>query len=194
MSYNSDGSQVGTGTATFNTALPSPITGMLSKNYRYYRSNSQPVEIYLTLTNVLKSGDYILLQFGPDTYLNSSSTISCPQTLANCSISSKSTSNILVVTATPNINQLNSLSLTLQLSGLISASSTLYIDHNYFNVSTYTSVNLMIDSGALTYNVSCGTYATYNCKECYANGSCISCYTSEGMNLLGERCVSNCTN
>jgi hypothetical protein len=43
MSYNLDGSQVGTGAAYFNTALPSPISGMLSKNYRYYRSNTSPV-------------------------------------------------------------------------------------------------------------------------------------------------------
>jgi hypothetical protein len=150
--------------------------------------------VYLTLTNVLTSGDYLLLQFGPDSYLAASSSVSCPQTLANCSTSTKSTSNILVIQVTPNINQLNSASLTLQLSGLVSAASTLYIDVSYFNISSYTSAGLLIDSGAISYNVSCGTFATYNCKECYSNGSCISCYTGEGMNLLGERCVSNCTN
>ena len=192
LTYNNDGSQVGTGTAVFNTQLPSPISGSLSKNYRYYRSNTQPVEMHLTLTNGLTTGDYLLLQFGPDTY-SSSTTVACPQTLATCSISNKSTSNILIVKAVPNINQLNTQSMTLQLSGLTSSSTSLYVDIAYFNVSSYTSADLMIDSGSLTYNVSCTALPSYNCKECYSNGSCISCYTTEGMNLLGSRCVTNCT-
>jgi hypothetical protein len=195
QTYNSDGAQVGTGSARFTVALPSPLSASLSKDYRYYRSNTDPVLLYLSLSNALSSGDYLFLQFGPDTYLNASSSVSCPQTLANCSTSSQSTSNILVVSVVPNVNQLGSKSVTLQLSGLVSSSTTIYNEVKYFNLSSYSSGGYQIDKGSVAYNVSCGNWASNACKECYSNnGSCLSCYTGEGMNLLGGKCVSNCTN
>lgn len=107
-------------------ALPSPITAVLSKERRYYRGNSDSVALYLTLSNVLTATDYILLTFSTDTYTNASSSVSCPLTEAACSISSQSTSNVLIVKAILDSNQLNTKSVTLTLSGLLSSSSTLY--------------------------------------------------------------------
>lgn len=124
--YSNTGSKVASGTATMQVALPSPITAVLSKERRYYRGNTDSVVLYLTLTNVLTSTDYILLTFSTDTYTNTSSSVSCPLTEATCSISSQSTSNVLIVKAVPNQNQLSSKSVTLTLSGLTSSSSTLY--------------------------------------------------------------------
>lgn len=111
ISYNKDGSQVGTGTAIFQVLLPSPISAILSTSKNYYRSNTESVILYLTLTNALQSGDYLVLQFNSDTYTNVSSSVSC--ILTTCSISNQSTTNVLVVRAIPTINQLNKLSLTL---------------------------------------------------------------------------------
>lgn len=147
--------------------------------------------MYLSLSNRLVSGDYILLQFGQDTYYNSTSSVSCPQ--ATCSISSQSTSNVLVVRVEPSVNQLSTPTITLQISGLTSSSSTIYNEVAYFNVSSLSAAGRLIDQGAGRYNVSCGAYPLNNCKECYSNGNCFSCYTQEGMNLLNGRCVSNCT-
>lgn len=40
FTYNSDGTQVGTGTATLQITLASPLTATLSSTLKYYRSNT----------------------------------------------------------------------------------------------------------------------------------------------------------
>ena len=191
QSFNKDGSQVGTGNATFLVSLPNLVTGSLSLTDRYYRNNSNSVQLSLTLWNTLIAGDYLLLQFGTDAYSSPSGKVSCP--LISCAVSSQSTSNVLVVVVTPNQNQLNVNSISLQLSGLVSSDSSIYNEVSYFNVSSYSKEGIMIDQGSISYNVSCGQRPTYSCRECYANGSCISCYTNLAMNILNDRCVFNCT-
>ena len=124
QTYNKDGSQVGTGNSTFLVSLPNVLTGSLSLNDRYYRNNSNSVQMFISMWNVLISGDYFLLQFGTDTYSSPSNKVSCP--LLNCSISNQSTTNVLVVVVTPNINQLNVNSISFQITGLVSSDTSIY--------------------------------------------------------------------
>lgn len=124
QTYNKDGSQVGTGNSTFLVSLPNLLTGSLSLNDRYYRNNSNSVQLFISMWNVLISGDYLLLQFGTDTYSSPTNNVSCP--LLNCSVSNQSTSNVLVVLVTPNINQLNVNSISFQISGLASSDTSIY--------------------------------------------------------------------
>lgn len=111
QTYNKDDSQVGTGNATFLVSLPNVLTGSLSLSDRYYRNNSNSVKLSLNLWNTLIAGDYLLIQFGSNTYTSPSNIVSCP--LVTCSISNQSTSNVLVIVVTPNLNQLNVNSISL---------------------------------------------------------------------------------
>ena len=124
QSFSKDGSQVGSGTSTFLVSLPNLLRGSLSLNDRYFRNNSNSVQLFLTLWNTLMSGDYLLIQFGIDTYTSPTKNVSCP--LLNCSVSNQSTSNVLVVIVTPNVNQLNVNSMSLQISGLVSSDTSIY--------------------------------------------------------------------
>ena len=124
QTYNKDGSQVGTGNSTFLISLPNSLTGSLSLNDRYYRNNSNSVLLFISLWNTLILGDYLLLQFGTDTYSSPTNNVSCP--LVNCSVSNQSTSNVLVVLVTPNINQFNVNSISFQITGLVSSETSIY--------------------------------------------------------------------
>lgn len=136
QTYNKDGSQVGTGNATFLVSLPNVLAGSLSLSDRYYRNNSNKVQLSLTLWNTLITGDYLLLQFGTDTYSSPSKNVSCP--IVSCSISNQSTSNVLVILVTPTVNQMNVNSINFQISGLVSSDTSIYNEITYFNVSSYT--------------------------------------------------------
>jgi hypothetical protein len=162
QTYNKDGSQVGTGNSTFRVSLPNLLTGSLSLNDRYYRNNSNSVSMFVSMWNALISGDYILLQFGTDTYRSASNKVSCP--LLNCSVSNQSTTNVLVVVVTPNINQLNVNSISFQITGLTSSDTSIYNEITYFNVSSFTQAGTLIDQGSIDYNVSCGEKAINSCK------------------------------
>lgn len=52
---------------------------------------------------------------------------------------------------------------------------------------------MLIDEGSVSYNVSCGAFPSYSCKTCDLSGSCLSCYTVLGMNMINGQCVYNCT-
>lgn len=193
--FNQQMLQIGSGNSYVNIPLANTITGLLSKNDRYYRGNNNTVSFYLTLFNKLLSTDYILIQFGTDTYTaNPLSSISCYLTIGNCSIvSSSSTSSLLVVKVAPSINQISTNQITIILLGLLSSTYTIYNDVKYFNVSTFNSADRLIDQGYVAYNITCGENATLSCKECTITGVCISCYVNEGMYMLNGKCVANCT-
>lgn len=145
---------MGSGTSTFLVSLPNLLRGSLSLTDRYYRNNSNSVQLFLSLGNTLITGDYLLLQFGIDTYTSPSKNVSCP--LLTCSISNQSTSNVLVILVTPNVNQLNINSMSFQISGLVSSDTSIYNEITYFNISSFTKNGNLIDQGSISYNVSCG--------------------------------------
>jgi len=82
----------------------------------------------------------------------------------NCSVSNQSTSNVLVVVVTPNLNQLNVNSIGFQITGLVSSDTSIYNEITYFNVSSFTKAGNLIDQGSVPYNVSCGEKAINSCK------------------------------
>ena len=85
QSFNKDGSQVGTGNDTFLISLPNLVTGSLSLTDRYYRNNSNSVQLSLTFWNTLIAGDYLLMRFWTDAYSSPSGKFSCP--LITCAVS-----------------------------------------------------------------------------------------------------------
>ena len=85
QSFNKDGSQVGTGNDTFLISLPNLVTGSLSLTDRYYRYNSNSVQLSLTFWNTLIAGDYLLMRFWTDAYSSPSGKFSCP--LITCAVS-----------------------------------------------------------------------------------------------------------
>lgn len=53
-----------------------------------------------------------------------------------------------------------------------------------------------MDLGTLLYLLSCrdssNTSSLNNCRTCYANGSCVSCYSADGFYLNASSCVTDC--
>lgn len=166
---------------------PNTLVATLDQTDSYFRSNSNPVKMTLTFSNTLITGDYILFSFTSDSY--TASTVTCSSIYGTCLIQGTPT-NVTNVKMTPNTTSIISNSLFLILEGLTSASGTSYSYITNISVSTLTFDDRPIDSGKMTYSISCGAFSSNLCKQCYSNGSCINCYT--GFYLLGSVCLSSC--
>ena len=85
--------------------------------------------------------------------------------------------------------------ITLNISGLISAPDTLYTDYKYINVVTLTDTEQAIDSGQIRYNISCNeNLIPFSCRTCENDGKCLSCYTNDNLYLSNDICTNNCSN
>lgn len=166
---------------------PNTLIATLDKSDSYYRSNPSPVKLTLTFFSSLISTDYILFSFIYDSY--TASTVTCSSIYGQCSIQGTPT-NVTVVKVLPNTTSIIGNSLFLILEGLTSAPGTSYLYSTNISVSTLTYDDRLIDSGKMLYNISCGAVSSNLCKQCYNNGSCISCYS--GFYLLGSVCKSEC--
>lgn len=174
-------------TASATILNPNGLTAVLSKSDSYYRNNSNPLKITFTFTNKLIAGDYILLSFTSDSYTGSS--VTCSSIYGSCAVFG-TPSNVTVVKIFPNTTSIIGSSLFLILEGLTSNPDTAYGLSSSISVTTLTNSSATIDSGSMTYNISCGVYSNNLCKQCYNNGTCINCYS--GYYLQGTVCVSSC--
>jgi hypothetical protein len=93
--FNVTGPQIGSGSAAIEITLASVLNASLARNRRYFKSNTDPIELYVSLANKLITGDFMLLQFGSDSY-TANTTLTCTKAF-NCSATNQTTANILVV-------------------------------------------------------------------------------------------------
>lgn len=147
----------------------------------------------LTLSNLLKSTDYLLFSMDRTTY-NVNSPVNCSSIYGFCSVDSASTTNLLVIRVVPNSANIVANPLAIHIEGLISGSSTGYLQTDYITVGSYTSTGGPIDQGRISYNIGCRDALSLpnNCRTCDATGACLSCYTSIGYFLNGSTCVTSC--
>lgn len=103
--------------------------------------------------NRLTDGDYIMVTFTSFSY--TASNVFCSPIYGSCGIFGTPT-NVMVVKITPNITSIINNTLFLILEGLTSNPTTLYGVTSTISVSTFNSSGLPMDSGSITYNISCG--------------------------------------
>lgn len=94
--YNVTGPQIGSGSAAIEITLASTMNASLARNRRYFKSNTDMIELYVSLANRLIAGDFILFQFGSDSYTANTNTLICTKA-TSCSKTNQTTANILVV-------------------------------------------------------------------------------------------------
>lgn len=190
---------IGQGTATATITSTNNIIAILPKTFSYYNSNTEPVNILITLSNPLVLGDYLLLSIPNTAYTNTSSTITCTNTLdLTCTISDLSITTTLIIKTIPTTLLIGKTTFNIILSGLISSSTNTYTSLSTIFINSYDILNNPIDSGSFIYNISCGstTLALINqCKQCYPDATCVNCYYYNGYYYYPttQVCTLSCT-
>lgn len=142
-------------TITAAISSPNTLTAVLSKSDSYYRNNTSPVKMTFKFTNSLASGDSIQFSTTTDVYSAVSSTsVTCSSIYGVCTL--VSSSNVTVIKITPDVSSIINNTYFVILEGLISGSSSNYLFTYNIYVTTMTSNSSSMDSGTMTYNVSCG--------------------------------------
>jgi hypothetical protein len=140
--------------ARANIVHPNSLTrAELSNNESYFRNNPNPVKMTLGFFNKMVDGDYILVTFTSFSY--TASAVYCSPMFGSCGIFGPPTS-VTVVKITPNTTSIINNTLFLILEGLTSNPTTLYGVSSTISVSTFNSSGARMDSGSITYNISCG--------------------------------------
>jgi hypothetical protein len=170
--------------------LPNVLTASFLTD-SYYINNTNVVKLSFSFTNALAAGNYLLL-IAPTTTYAEYTTVACSAIYGTCTKSVLSSNASLVLQIVPNISSIINNTLALTLEGLISGTDAV----SSITVRSYNGTGSLVDSGILSYAISCrdNSLASIlnNCKTCFANLSCIDCYTSYGFYLNGSICVSDC--
>ena len=139
--------------ARAHIVTPNTLTrAELSNNESYFRNNSSPVKMTLGFFNRLVDGDYIMVTF---TSSYTASNVLCSPIYGSCGILGTPTL-VTVVKITPNTTSILNNTLFLILEGLTSSPTTQYGVTSPISVSTFNSSGQPMDSGSISYNISCG--------------------------------------